>query len=669
MLSEEKGLKRSGKNISCKIQSGAMSMARNIFFAVMLILNLLIGTAAAQITLRVGYIPATGFLESDRPGHLLGYGYEYMEFLSRYCNRKFEYVPCTSWNECNEKLQSGVIDLLPAMPGDYRSLQNVKRTDHVIGRYPMSLITHDGTTKPQMKIGTTASNAPIPSLPKIAKEEGFEYELINYPFFYDVDEAFSRREIDGYIFPMTEPNKAENVAAIFDRQSYRLLVRSDRKDLLDLMNIAMDEMLTDQPNIRNRLNDKYLRNGGAPLILNRPEKEYLKQKKKLKTAILMHEKPYAYYENGKLKGVIPRVIKQISEDLNIEIEITETHTPAETSQLIQNGTVDFIADSVCDFSWAGNLNMAPTQSYLQLEYVPVTRRNSENKSGVVACAGDLLYTKTFVFSRYPEDKRLIFSNLRECFKAVSDGQADILFAPRSEANYMIEETGSYNLDFGSESSFSDSLSLGVYTGADTRLWRILNKEVNHLDIEKIRSSVNDDLIISEQNMGPKQFIYHNPLKVMTILIFLTAIITAFSRYRIRKNRKKSEKIEQMAYTDLRTGLPNLEGLKRELPKIYAKFEDSEENLYIAAMIADRETEHFRSFSENLKLNQILNMAKHLQEYEETVFCATGKEINDLICVLKCKTLGDVSRIVREVIQKYGCPAKLCDLPPSRPKSA
>ena len=32
--------------------------------------------AAPLQTLRVGYVPGTGFLEEDRPGHLRGYGYE-----------------------------------------------------------------------------------------------------------------------------------------------------------------------------------------------------------------------------------------------------------------------------------------------------------------------------------------------------------------------------------------------------------------------------------------------------------------------------------------------------------------------------------------------------------------------------------------------------------------
>ena len=119
---------------------------KKIFYIAAMIF-LLCSNVSAETKLRVGYVPETGFLEEDRQGHIRGYGYEYMEFLSRYGNWKFEYIPSMSWKECGEKLQNGMIDMLPATPGDYRSLKNVTRTDHVIGRYPMELITQDGKVK------------------------------------------------------------------------------------------------------------------------------------------------------------------------------------------------------------------------------------------------------------------------------------------------------------------------------------------------------------------------------------------------------------------------------------------------------------------------------------------------------------------------------------------
>lgn len=517
-------------------------------FCLLLIVLSFCSNVYAETKLRVGYVPAMGFLTEDRSGHFLGYGYEYMEFLARYGGWRFEYVPATTWKELGEKIQNGEIDLLPAVPGDYRSLKNVTRTDHVIGRYAMALITHDAIINSKMRIGTMTSNPPLPSLNSIAKNEGFEYELVNFENFFDMEDAYNRRELDGYIAPMLEPNKAKEVAATFDRQSYRLLIRSDRKDLLTAMNIAMDEMLMDQPSIRDRLNDKYLRAGGTPLILNRQEHEYLTEKKKLKTVILVQEKPYVYKKDGdeKLHGVIPLIIKQLSEDLNIEIEIVDTQTSQEGVNLIRQGKVDFVADAICDFSWAQTLNMLPTQSYLKLEYVPVTRRGTNvEDASIVACTTELLYTQTYIFPRYPEEKRLYLPTLKDCFEAVSDGRADILFAPRTEVVHLIEDTNSYNLEPQSISLFSDSLSLGVSVDADGRLWRILNKEVNHLDVEKIWSAAIASLGEPTGHLSLQWQLYHKPLHIIgAVIAFGITILLAFC-YKVYLREKNLTAIAHM----------------------------------------------------------------------------------------------------------------------------
>ena len=610
--------------------------------------------ASAQTTLKVGYVPGTGFLYEDRINHYLGYGYEYMEFLACYGDWKFEYVPSTTWQECGAKLQSGEIDVLPAMPGDYRTLPNVTRTDHVIGRYPMELVTKDGKIKPHMRLGTIASNPPIPHLAPTAQTEGFTYELVNYNLFYDMIESFNRNELDGYIAPMFEPNNPmnENAASIFDRQSYRLLVRSDRKDLLAAMNLAMDEMLMDQPNIRNRLNDKYLRTGGFPLILSRQEKEYLTQKKKLTTAIMFKARPYAYKNSkGELQGVIPRVIKQISKDLNIEIEILDTNSKSEVEQLIQAGKIDFVADTVCDFSWAETIGLTPTQSYLQIEYVAVTRRGDAIHENAMkaACDPNILYVRTFVMPKFAEDKIVLADNLYECFKLVSEGKADILYAPRNEVSYLIEETGSYNLEVASESEFSDSISLGVHN--DSRLWRILNKEVNHLDVSKIRNVVNEDINLSTESLSPQWFIYHYPLKAMAIMLGIIALIITAAWYRAHMRRKHMNTVQQMAYTDSRYQMPNLSWLKSETEQLLAKYEEDDEPLYVVVFADDRQILKLLPYDKNIRNQRVKTTAEKLSVMKQVLLTAAGDADGSVVCVCRSKNDADIATLVKEFVQK------------------
>ncbi len=605
--------------------------------------------------LKVGYVPGTGFLEEDRPQHYQGYGYEYMQFLSRYGNWNFEYVPCRSWMECGEKLQSGEIDLLPAMPGDYRSLPNTTRTDHVIGRYSMGLITKDGKSLPNMRIGILPYTVQVPGLPKVAAAEGFSYNLVPYPLYYDMIEAFERNELDGYVAPILEPNKAKNVLADFDRQSYRMLIRSDRQDLLAEMNAAMDTMLTDQFDIRERLQNKYLRSGGVPLILSRNEQEYLEQKKKLTTVILMRGQPYIRWEDNEPKGILPEIIHQIERDLGISIDILPTEDTAEALRLVQMGKVDFITDMICDFSWAADRNVIPTQSYLQVEFVSLWRRGTmPGDTSIVACIADHHYTANYIEPRYPEDRLRLFKDIHECFRAVSEGKAERLFAPRSEIPFLTEAENAYNLEASMESAFTESISLGVHMNADPRLWRILNKEVNHLDASKAHSLLNNPSG-SVQRLSFYWILYHYPAHLLGLMLIIMGIIAAILIYRSKMRRKHFAAVQNIAYTDMRYDLPNLLWLEEEAPKHFAHIRQTEPDaiIYAAIFAMDSKTAIALPYGKELLEKQLKDMAEQMQQMDWVLLTAAGSDNGHLVCLCKGKNDAEILRLAAAAVTKYG----------------
>ena len=605
--------------------------------------------------LRVGYVPGTGFLEEDRPGHLRGYGYEYMESLANYGNWKFEYIPANSWQECGAMLQSGEVDTLPEMPGNYRILPNVKRTDHVVGRVPMELVVSAYGVKPHMKIGTFSSSYPIPGFPKIAAGEGFTYDLVNYPLFYDMEEAFRRGELDGYVDPMFISANEKNVLAIFDRQSYRLLVRADQKELLDQLNFAMDQLLLYQPNIRDRLNNKYSRQNGLPLILNREEREYLQNVGSLKAVIHMRQRPYVYSESGRLQGVIPELAKKISEDLGVEVRIVETSNYDEAMETVKSGKADFMLDAIRDFSWAEGLNMQLTQSYMGLEYVAVKRRgtHADIDKATVACIPNLLYSENFVQTRFPEERRVTFPSIEECFDAVSEGRADVVFVPRSEVSYLIENTGTYNLVAESESEFSETIGIGVYKHADRNLWGIMNKELNHLNSDWLRDAFIHTSAASHE-LTPQWLLYHYPAQVFGAMLVVVAAILGFVWYRFYMRRRHLSVVQHMAYTDSRYDLPNLAWLGDEVPKILEGMDRKvRESLYVVTFSLGSTAAVVEMYGDELIVHKMVDLAGKLGSSDWVLLTATGEDAGHLICLCKAQDDKQISNLVTNVIDRHG----------------
>ena len=505
-------------------------------------------------TLKVGYVVNTGFMFEDRPGHTVGYGYEYMEILENYVPCEFEYIVFNDWTDLLDKLNTGEIDIVPNLPGDHKWLINATSTEHVVGRFPMELVIAPDKIKSHINLARVRTNYDTPGLDEIAKAEGFQYTLINYKTYQDILNAYERGEVDGYVDAMLFYNKQKNTYAVFDRQNYRLSVRADNQELLNRLNWAMDQLLLDQSDIRDQLKRKYFLKEGFPLLLSRDEKNFLAEKKKLRTAVLLQEKPRVYRdESGNLTGLMPEIINRISEDLNIEIEIVDTNSYEKSRDLIQSGEIDFIVDAICDFSWAEKYNIEPTQQYFQMDYIPVTRENyilDTSKNPKVACVPEMFSTTNFIEMKFPKEDILYFPTIEECLKAVNDGRADVSYVNRDSVYSFIDSAEIYGLEVGTISPYSQSIGLGTFTGGDLKLWHILNKEVNHLDVSWIRDTLDKHQQLSS-TFHFKRFVYSNVIMIILLASLLILAIGTYI-YKFKMNRKNLEMIHHMAYTDSRT---------------------------------------------------------------------------------------------------------------------
>lgn len=592
----------------------------------------------AMEELKVGYVPGTGFLEEDRPGHTKGNGYEYMEFLSGFLGSKFIYVPCVSWWEAGEKLNNGEIDLLPAMPGDYKSLPFAQRTDHVIARFPMELVVQDefvdGQAQ-QLRLGTLDYNYPVPTLPNVAKEHGFSYELITFSDPIAMKKAFTERNIDGYIHPLLHPGKSERVLALFDRVSYRLLVKQGRPELFARVNAAQDSLLLNQPNIRNQLNDKYERAKGFPLVLTPAEKAYLQEKKLLRAAVLNKSRPYFYKDKaGTWTGSTKALLEQLAKDLDIQIEVTETNSPEEITRLVKRGTIDFVADVPCDFNWLDKLGLIPTQSYIDMGFVPVSRHGAALPAKPkVAAVEKMFETDNFIRHKYPEEQILYCQSWEECFQAVSNGRADITYVPRATVSPLMESVSTYNLTADTEVVFLDSISLGTATSGDMRLWQILNKEINHLPPRLLTEALSRSSHEHVQHLNLQYLLYHYPLQAAALIFLAMGTVLGIICYRSRNHRRQLAAMEELACTDRRYPLPNLLYLEHRLPASLQRLRQEQPDVTFYAVVLTAQPIDSAAILDRQALTETMTKAARLLKAKGWIQeVVAGTDTGELLCL-------------------------------------
>ena len=608
-------------------------------------------------TFKVGYVKNTNFILEDRPGHKVGYGYDYMKFLEMYAHCKFEFIEYENWDAMVAAFSNKEVDMVPGMPGDWRKIPDSLRTAHVIGRFPMELVTRDRKIKSHMKIGTTPASYPTPGFPAIAQSEGMTYDEISFPTFREMIEAYKAEEIDGYVDALLDPKHASEAFAFFDRQSYRLIIHKDSQQLFDRMDMAMDQMLLIQPDIRDKLNQKYMRQEGFPLVLSKEEREYLAARKKLKAAIFIYYQPFAYHDDsGKLVGLFPELIQKISDDLGVEIEIIETHSLGETHDLIQSGGVDIVADAILDHSWGTEANVNLTQSYLTYEYAAATRSGYDldfKNKPKVAIVQNMIYVKNLLLPVVPTEDLVYCRNWEDCLKAVSDGKADVTYILKSAIQPLINQTGTYDIEISATTYFTELCTLGVYAYENPHLWQILNKEINHLDNTWINNVLNKHRMATA-NLSPMYVIYHNPVRVVIFVVFLAIAIGWFIIYRNRMQQRHFELVQHMAYTDLRYDLPNVAALEKNVPPLFQTLKENSPNLQTFFVIFSMNSGVTVAEESGRKMiNKIFKeMATKLQKSDVVLELAAGIDVEHLICFCKAESQEQIAAWAEKVIRAY-----------------
>ena len=180
----------------------------------------------------------------------------------------------------------------------------------------------------------------------------------------------------------------------------------------------------------------------------------------------------------------------------------------------------------------------------------------------------------------------------------------------------------------------------------------MNKEVNHLDISKIRTSVNADVSAANTNLNLQFFIHQYPIRSFAIFIFAAAIIGAPIIYRIYLRRKQSKIIKQMAYSDSRYGLHNATYFREQAALIYKNFE-GEENIYVIKFASFYKQDNNLMSDKKLRDAQLKNMAEGISRDDRNILTTIGDSSGSLFCLCKAKSNSEIVRYAQVSLNEFG----------------
>ncbi|MCR5440365.1 MAG: EAL domain-containing protein [Selenomonas sp.] len=542
--------------------------------AIGVILSMLWGTTAeARLVLRVGiqYVHP-GYVVQDSDGYYHGMDTDYMQALAAYAGMECEFVQ-GSWEECERRLASGEIDVIPGLVKTPELRQQMDFSALPMGKNNSSLFLHGGAKSfdgygklgRPVKIGMLSRGFQSPVLPRVAEAEGFSYEPVIFHTAEEMLANYQKQQIDGFLFG--NPLQGYEAAAEFDSNYLHFAVRKGNEKLLDQLNMAADRLSLAEPQLLEYLYWQYHDNEeDTPLLLMKSERQYLAEKNKFRIVVPAKERPYSYWEDGEAKGILASLAKKIGEDLGVEVEVFVTKTSAEAFEAVKSGKADFMLGVYSDYGWAAKHNMNITAPMFTAHHTGVTRRHPLSNNPRIAVQRDSFHVERHLKKRFDESQFVYCDTPEDCLRAVSEGRADITYVRIITAQYYIWKGTYPDLMMTGGVAVSYPLSIGVSKEADARLLPILDRELMHMGPYKIWAMINESSVNLETERSIWSLLYMHPRKTLLAFLLAMAVVMLFMLRLMYMRQRHVKTIQQMLFRDASTQLRNRVWLEAEAVK-------------------------------------------------------------------------------------------------------
>lgn len=516
-------------------------------------------SAAQTEIVRVGFFALDGYHMQDQYGDRSGYGYEYLQYMGKYSNFVYEYKGYDkSWEEMQDMLERGQIDMLTSAQKTKERMKKFDFSDRPIGTSKTLLTVKAGNTKYMngdlrklngMRVGMLKKNSKNDSFRTYAKEQGISYRTVIFNSSKEMLKALqSGKDIDAVVTSSLRKIKNEWVVASFDPSPYYVMVKKGNHKLLNQVNDAISQIELYKPNLQTELYNRYYSaENGDDVSYTAEERSYINQfvrkKKTLKILLNPDRKPFSYYEDGKIKGVLTEILAEIMERTGIPYEIIPTKTRAEYERKLLQGGTQVCFDNRYDLNKAEREGYELTEPYLESTISRITNKKFTGTPKTIATVKESDIAEGYIFKYHKTNKVLYFKTLDDCVDAVLSGKADAAYLYTYTAQQYIYEDDRNQLQETLIPNDTVKFAMAVEQKEDPVLFSILNKAVLSISDEDIDHIVQEKISYPVKEFSVRGYFYSNPWAwgVAGLAVVLLISGTVFWVYRRKNRRLEQEK--------------------------------------------------------------------------------------------------------------------------------
>lgn len=541
----------------------AVKRGTAVFLLLLCVLNLFPVSAAAYDSsqrdrIRVGFFALDGYHMMDEQGNRSGYGYDFLQLVSRYWDVDFEYVGYeNSWEEMQTMLENGEIDLLtsarktPEREEKFAFSRPIGNSSAILSIRSDNnkIVMHDFTSYNGMRVALLNGNTRNNDFSDFAAENGFRYNPVYFDATDDMAKALQDGTVDAIVTSSLRQTQNERIIEKFNTSEFYAIVKKGNTELLDKINYAIDQMNAAEGDWRTELHNRFYENyNNRNLTYTEEEKEIIQEysdpNHPLTVVCDPTRYPYSYVDNGEVIGILPDYFRALAEYTGVSYEFAPCDSREEYLEHRSDGSSDLCLDLRLNAQSGSEIpGSSVTASYLTLRIAMVTRSDFNGEIKVVSTVD-----QSAVFDdTYAKDaEKLVFKTREEAVQAVLDGKADASFLYYYTAQALVnrEKSGALTYTLLEETTYN--YHIAVAPQVNHALAGVLTKAIYAMPNSLIEDISNQYTAYQAKDITFVMLMQMHPIASVVIGLVLVAIVFVFLIGMIHTQKRQAKLATQRA---------------------------------------------------------------------------------------------------------------------------
>ncbi len=536
---------------------------------------------SGEVSASVAYFTESNFFEeikndTDKVTRRLGYGYDYLQAIGQYENITYSYDKVDRATGL-KKLKSGEDDIMLGI-----SKTEAREKYMLFPQLPMGTETYYLYSKEEDSskyadysdfMGKTVAvekNSVLYDELNDWNNSNDEYDINIVEFdteeSNDFDNIFSLTNADliaycdiyltteSGLYPVVEFGASEIYMAVSKKCTIA-------NELIDLIDHGQSAILRDNQSYLTDLANKYFSNTPARRMLSSMEKSWITQNKVLNVGYYDYF-PMVTGSEEDVEGAFVTILETILDKFELNFEI-KYHKYTEYSKMISdlnNGKLNLIMPSYGSVYKAEKDNVLTTNSVLASTIKIIysdskfdgALTNGDTNSYTIAILGDSPMQNNFVKEYLPNCKTIICSDLKDCLRCVSNGNADFTIISNYRQSVWVDEKASFKV---ADTDYIINYKFALSNGS-TSLLTIINRGLNIIGNENIQNIVVSYIEQNQKTSFSLSTWIKNHIVAVILIVIVLVVLVMIALYWCISKTKVRHNLERLATHDALTGIQN-----------------------------------------------------------------------------------------------------------------